>query len=114
MNSIIKYFFFPSIEVQELEMNNPALLSLNQEFKHFVSKFKTKVISFGETLPTRHLGVDLTFVPPESSNPGVGEFYPVPFNHMDICKPLSRKSILFRKFYNLVWDAVDESSPCNP
>ena len=49
LNSIIKYFFFPSIEVQELEMNNPALLSLNQEFKHFVSKFKTKVISFGET-----------------------------------------------------------------
>ena len=47
LNSIIKYFFFPSIEVQELEMNNPALKSLNQEFKQFVSKFKTRVISFG-------------------------------------------------------------------
>jgi len=114
LNSIIKYFFFPSIEVQELEMNNPTLVSLNQSFKEFVAKFQTKVISFGETLPTRHLGVDLTFVPPESSNPGVGEFYPVPFNHMDICKPQSRKSILFRKFYNLVWDAVDESTPCIP
>jgi len=114
LNSIIKYFFFPSVEVQELEMNNPALLSLNVAFKEFVYKFKTKVISFGETLPTRHLGVDLTFVPPESSNPGVGDFYPVPFNHMDICKPQSRKSILFRKFYNLVWDAVDESSPSTP
>jgi len=111
LNSIIKYFFFPSVEVQELEMNNPALLSLNQSFKEFASKFKTKVISFGETLPTRHLGVDLTFVPPESSNPGIGEFYPVPFNHMDICKPHNRKSILFRKFYNLVWDAVDQSDP---
>jgi len=111
LNSIIKYFFFPSVEVQELEMNNPDLLSLNQSFKEFASKFKTKVISFGETLPTRHLGVDLTFVPPESSNPGIGEFYPVPFNHMDICKPCNRKSILFRKFYNLVWDAVDQSDP---
>ena len=38
----------------------------------------------------------MTFVNPESSNPGVGDFYTVPFNHMDICKPSSRKSILFR------------------
>ena len=55
-----------------------------------------KVISFGETLPTQHMGVNMTFVNPESSNPGVGDFYTVPFNHMDICKPSSRKSILFR------------------
>ena len=54
------------------------------------------MISFGETLPTQHMGVNMTFVNPESSNPGVGDFYTVPFNHMDICKPSSRKSILFR------------------
>merc|ERR1711936_1161503 len=85
------------------------IANLNSIIKYFVSRFKTKVISFGETLPTRHLGVDLTFVPPHSSNPGVGEFYPVPYNHMDICKPHSHRSILFRKFYNLVWDTVDQS-----
>ena len=28
--------------------------------------------------------------------PGVGEFYPVAYNHMDICKPENKKSILFR------------------
>ena len=107
----IRHFFFPTVEVQELEMNNPLLTTLNISFKDFVSKFRTKVISFGEQLPTRHLGVDLTFVPPESSDPGVGEFYSVPFNHMNICKPDTKKSILFRKFYNLVWDALDEASP---
>jgi len=111
MNSVVKYFFFPSVEVQELEMDSPALLELNTYFKQFVEKFKTRVISFGETIPTRHLGVDITFVPPESSNPGVGEFLTVPYNHMDICKPESRKSILFRKFYNLLWDCVDEAMP---
>jgi len=111
MNSVVKYFFFPSVEVQELEMDSPALLDLNTYFKQFVGKFKTRVISFGETVPTRHLGVDLTFVPPESSNPGVGEFLTVPYNHMDICKPESRKSILFRKFYNLLWDCVDDAMP---
>jgi len=111
MNSVVKYFFFPSVEVQELEMDSPALLDLNTYFKQFVEKFKTRVISFGETVPTRHLGVDLTFVPPGSSNPGVGEFLTVPYNHMDICKPESRKSILFRKFYNLLWDTVDDAMP---
>lgn len=111
MNSIFKYFFFPSVEVQELETNNPQLTSLNQSFKEFVAKNKTKVVSFGETQPTPHLGIDLTFVPPSSSNPGVGDFYSIPVNHINICKPDSRRSILFRKFYNLVWDAVDESCP---
>lgn len=111
MNSVVQYFFFPSVEVQELKFKNPALIELNQSFKEFVDRFKTHVISFGETAPTRHMGVDLTFVPPESSNPGYGEFYSVPFNHMDICKPENKNSILFRKFYNLVWDALDDASP---
>ena len=109
LGNMIRHFFFPSVEVQELEMNNPTLTSLNIQFKEFVSKFKTKVVSFGEQLPTRHLGVDMKFVPDESSNPGVGEYYSVPFNHINVCKPDSRKSILFRKFYNLVWDALDEA-----
>jgi len=111
LNMITKYFFSPSVEVQELNTDYPLLLELNNCFKGFVEKFKTKVISFGETLPTQHMGVNMTFVNPESSNPGVGEFYDVPFNHMDICKPSSRKSILFRKFYNLLWDTVDEATP---
>jgi len=111
LNMITKYFFSPSVEVQELNTDYPLLLELNNYFKGFVEKFKTKVISFGETLPTQHMGVNMTFVNPESSNPGVGDFYTVPFNHMDICKPSSRKSILFRKFYNLLWDTVDEATP---
>merc|ERR1719383_934378 len=111
LNSLVKYLFFPTVEVQELEFGSPALSDLNGYFKQFVNKYKTKVVSFGETVPTRHLGLDLNFVPVESSNPGVGEFYPVAYNHMDICKPENKKSILFRKFYNMVWDTMDEASP---
>ena len=111
IGNMIRHFFFPSVEVQELEMNNPALVSLNNSFKEFVRKFHTKVISFGEQLPTTHLGVPMTFVPPESSNPGVGDFYSIPVNHINICKPDNKKSILFRKFYNLVWDTLDEECP---
>ena len=111
LNSVIKYIVFPSVEVQELEMNHPALASLNELFKQFVDKFKTRVISFGETIPTRHLGVDIQFVPPCSSDPGVGEFIPVPVNHIDVCKPENVKSVLFRKLYYLLWDCLDEASP---
>jgi len=111
-NGIIRHFFFPSVEVQELEFNNPNLHALNMNFKEFVRKFQTKVISFGEQLPTLNFGItDKVVVPSESSDPGVGEFYQVPFNHINVCKPDSRKSILFRKFYDMVLDAVDEASP---
>ena len=111
MNSVLKYIVFPSIEVQELEINHPDLIDLNSYFKTFVEKFKTRVISFGETLPTRHLGLDFQFVPLESANPGVGEFHAVPYNHIDICKPDNVKSILFRKLSNMLWDCLDDASP---
>jgi pimeloyl-ACP methyl ester carboxylesterase len=115
LNSVVKYFFSPSVEVQELNTDYPPLLELNNYFKSFVEKFKTKVISFGETLPTRHMGVDCTFVTPESSNPGVGEFHTVPFNHMDICKPSSRKSILFRWAHVVASHTeIHLKQPCRP
>ena len=97
--------------MQELEINHPALIDLNSYFKIFVEKFRTRVISFGETLPTRHLGLDFQFVPLESANPGVGEFHAVPYNHIDICKPDNVKSILFRKLSNMLWDCLDDASP---
>ena len=71
-------------------------------------------MSFGETVPTRHLGLDLNFVPLESCNPGVGEFFPVPYNHMDICKPENKKSILFRSqtlHTIVVWSLFYPSRP---
>ena len=111
MNTVMKYIIFPSVEVQELEINNPALTSLNECFKQFVTKFRTRVISFGETLPTRHLGMDIKFVPEWSADPGVGEFRAVPYNHIDICKPESVKSILYRKLSSMLWDCLDDASP---
>ena len=44
LNMITKYFFSPSVEVQELNTDYPLLLELNNCFKGFVEKFKTKVI----------------------------------------------------------------------
>lgn len=96
---------------QELEAGSHALSDLHQNFCEMLKTTKTKIVSFGELRHTAYLGLDLTFVPPESADPGFGEFYALNENHINICKPDSTKSILFRKFMNLVWDALDDASP---
>ena len=134
LNTYTKYLFFPTTEVQELEAGSPQLADLQQSFQDLVasrtqraakeeqvgggdggaavsSTKQMEVISFGETLATPYMGIDLTFVPPESSNPGVGQFYKVNMNHMNICKPSGRQSILFRKFKRMVLEALDEATP---
>ena len=50
LNMITKYFFSPSVEVQELNTDYPLLLELNNYFKGFVEKFKTKVNSSDNAL----------------------------------------------------------------
>ena len=108
LNAGSKFLFFPSTEVQDLEANSPALHILHQSFLDLARKFQMKIISFGETAPTPYMGLDITFVPGESSNPGYGEHYLVGQNHMNICKPNGKGSILYRKLINLVWDELDK------
>ena len=107
LNAGSKLLFFPSTEVQDLEANSPALNILHQTFLDVAKRFKMKIVSFGETVPTPYMGLDITFVPGDSSDPGYGEHYKVGQNHMNICKPSSKKSKLYRKVINLVWDELD-------
>jgi hypothetical protein len=108
LNAGSKFLFFPSTEVQDLEVDSPALNMLHQTFVDLVKRFQMKIVSFGETAPTPYMGLDITFVPAESSEPGCGEYYVVSQNHMNICKPSGKGSILYRRLLNLVWDALDE------
>ena len=108
LNAGSKFLFFPSTEVQDLEVDSPALNMLHQTFVDLVKRFQMKTVSFGETAPTPYMGLDITFVPTESSDPGCGEYYVVGQNHMNICKPSGKGSILYRRLLNLVWDALDE------
>ena len=64
------------------------------------------MVSFGESKATPYLGLDLTFVPPESSNPGVGVHTKVDANHMNICKPGDRQSVLYKKLGRYVINYV--------
>lgn len=97
-------FLWPSVEVQELRENSPALLSLHSEFLKLVEKANIDVISFAETkatfLPSLHM--QFRFVPTESANPGIGEFFEIPQDHLCICKPSSRQSFLYQKLLHLI------------
>ena len=58
--------------------------------------FQMKVISFGESVKTPYLGIDLALVSPESADPECGEHHTINENHMNICKPKGKGSILYR------------------
>lgn len=111
LNSASKFLFFPTVEVQDLEADSPRLAELHQSFLDFARTSTINIVSFGETISTPYLGIDLTFVPPESSNPGVGKHYSVPANHMNVCKPSGRDSMLYRKLVTIIHKALEEATP---
>ncbi|XP_021931196.1 protein SERAC1 isoform X2 [Zootermopsis nevadensis] len=96
--------WWPSMEVKELQENSPALLSLHYEFLNLVEKANIEVISFAETKPTflSSLHLQFRFVPTHSANPGIGEFFEIPRDHLSICKPCSRLSFLYQKLLHLI------------
>lgn len=92
MSHASQLLLWPSVEVQELRENSPALLSLHSEFLKLVEKANIDVISFAETKATflPSLRMQFRFVPTDSANPDIGEFFEIPQDHLCICKPCSR------------------------
>jgi len=109
LNSPTKFLFFPTTEVCDLEENSPQLLDLNQNFVHLAQDTKMRLVSFGESLPTPMFGIEMNFVGPKSANLGIGDHYQIKTNHMNICKPDSKDSIIYRKFLDLVIDVIDDN-----
>ncbi len=113
LNAASKYLFFPSVEVQDLEADSPQLLELHEDFLHLYKSRSEKIdiVSFGETKATPYMGVDLTFVPRESSDPGIGQHLNIDTNHMNICKPGDKNSPLFAKLRKMIRDTLDDITP---
>ncbi|KAL8613066.1 hypothetical protein ACOMHN_008835 [Nucella lapillus] len=104
LTSQVHFLLYPSTEVQELKADSPHLSRLHEHFKQFVEQNSIPCLSFGEQLKTR-LGKTLPqvlLVPPQASNPGVGEFFSLPLNHINICKPDSRDSDLYQQTLSFV------------
>ncbi|RZC34964.1 conserved oligomeric Golgi complex subunit 7 [Asbolus verrucosus] len=81
----------PTTEVQELQENSPKLIEIHQKFVELVKKIPMKVVTFVETKPTVVSAMKFKFliVQPHSGNPGIGEYYEIPLDHLGICKPAS-------------------------
>ncbi|KAJ8961428.1 hypothetical protein NQ318_014675 [Aromia moschata] len=88
---------WPSVEVQELRQK-------------IVKAVPMRIITFVETKSTVVTAMKLNFllVEPESGNPGVGEYYEIPQDHLGICKPLTKYSFLYQKVLWMLKQIVDE------
>ncbi|XP_015109817.1 protein SERAC1 [Diachasma alloeum] len=102
---------WPSIEVQELREESPKLLKLHEDFLKMLEESEIEIVSFSETKPTpvTALKFPLQFVTPKSADPGVGEFYEIPQDHLYICKPAHRQSFLYRKVLSVLEAYVSKS-----
>ncbi|XP_008546833.1 protein SERAC1 [Microplitis demolitor] len=105
---------WPSVEVQELREESPQLLKLHEEFKKMLEQYKMEIVSFSETKSTLvsalKVPLQIKFVLPESANPGVGEFYEIPQDHLSICKPASKHSFLYRKIVDVLKKMIADNN----
>lgn len=101
---------WPSRDVKQLQVNSPELLELHSSFLKFADKFNWETISFAETVPTliTAFKVPLHFVEPQSADLGRGTFYQLPLDHLSICKPATRQSII----YTTVLDVLQRATVC--
>ncbi|XP_066591524.1 protein SERAC1 isoform X2 [Prorops nasuta] len=104
LRQMTQMLIWPSIEVQELREESPKLLELHQDFLKMLEDYPMEIVSFSETKPTlvSPLKLSYLFVNSDSANPGVGEFYEIPLNHLTICKPANRRSFLYQKLISIV------------
>ncbi|XP_063221738.1 protein SERAC1 isoform X2 [Bacillus rossius redtenbacheri] len=99
-----QFLLWPSIEVQELRQDSPGLLSLHDQFLQMLREVPLEVVSFTETQSTlvSRLRMQFNFVPQSSADPGVGEFYEIPQDHLCICKPANQQSFLYQKLLSVI------------
>lgn len=92
-----RYMVYPSIEVQELNADNEHLKELHRTFLRLQETNHIPVLSFGETEKTSiKMNLKVHIVPPESSDPGCGEYHAMNTNHINICKPRDTESELYK------------------
>ncbi|KAF9406303.1 hypothetical protein HW555_013276 [Spodoptera exigua] len=88
---------WPSNDVRQLQQDSPVLLNLHKAFIEFADAYSWETISFAEAMPTliTAFKVPVHFVESFSADLGRGEFYQLPLDHLCICKPATRQSILY-------------------
>ncbi|XP_026760877.2 protein SERAC1 [Galleria mellonella] len=95
---------WPSSDVRQLQVNSPVLLDLHNTFIKFADMFGWETISFAETMPTlvTAFKVPIRFVESVSADLGRGAFYQLPLDHLSICKPATRQSVLYTTLLEVI------------
>ncbi|XP_072746379.1 protein SERAC1 [Anoplolepis gracilipes] len=109
LKQMTQMLVWPTIEVQELREESPQLLRLHEEFLEMLKEYHIEIVSFAETKPTlvTTLKFPFQFVSLNSADPGIGEFFEIPQDHLSICKPASRQSFLYQKLLSVLKNHVN-------
>ncbi|XP_077295276.1 protein SERAC1 [Arctopsyche grandis] len=98
---------WPSKEVQELRKDSRMLSGLHSRWL----KGKWPSICVGESRSTQLLAypsLSLHLVPPESADDNVGPLYTLPLDHLDICKPATKYSFIYRIVVEMIQHSKEE------
>lgn len=106
---------WPSNDVRQLRENSPELLELQNKFIKFADILNWETISFAETMPTlvTAFKVPIHFVELKSADLGRGAFYQLPLDHLSICKPATRQSILYTTVLDVLKKVTTKEAECN-
>jgi pimeloyl-ACP methyl ester carboxylesterase len=96
-----------TVSVQELEANDPRLRELNIWFRNNLQLMGIHVEVYCEKVPIHGFIV----VDDTSADPGLAGVIPVPLdeNHVTICKPPSKESLLYKRVRRFIHDCLSEN-----
>ena len=113
----------PSVELDQLEENSPHLLTLNRHIQQYIKQLaaddsgheqlRLRVLSLGEGQPTPlppnrpTSPFSLLLVPSKSSNPGYGEWLQLDCDHLNIAKPHSQDSVVYRTLVDFIRERIE-------
>lgn len=88
-----------------LVLGSPNLKRIHEKFLLITDSVPMKIITFVETNSTVVTAMKFNFllVEPHSGNPGIGEYFEVPQDHLSICKPLSRYSFTIKDYFTILY-----------
>ncbi|XP_030753046.1 protein SERAC1 isoform X2 [Sitophilus oryzae] len=112
LSNAVSLVLWPSVEVQELRENCPKLQQIHDRFLKIAEEIPMKVITFVETKSTVVSAMKFNFLLVErnSGNPGIGEYFEIPLDHLGICKPENRFSFLYQKVLHLLKEVKEDIS----
>ena len=100
-----------TVSLEELEAHHPRLLELNEVYRNQENLRQIPIEVYYEKEKT----MGFLVVNSTSANPGISGVTPIPvdYNHINICKPVSRKEPLYRRVKRFVGECLP-NKPLRP